>query len=138
MTSGCLVGMLLAVAHPQFEKSAIESLNGAALLEWSGDTTGPYELETSQDAAFDDVRVVYRGREPSAFVSGLLDGEHYYRVRASTEHSVGPWSTPATVSVRHHQASSVWPLFGLGACTFVLTVAFIAGFARREGSASDV
>jgi hypothetical protein len=75
----------------------------------------------------------YRGPDSSSFISGLEDGDHYFRVRARDEDSKnwGPWSDPVTVPVRHHSLTLAWWLFGLGAGIFGATVAFLVANTRR-------
>jgi hypothetical protein len=106
---------------PAFDGAAHRvSENGVAFLEWQATGAEQYEVESSDNVEFARPETVYRGTFTSAHVSGLLEGTHYFRVRAGGE-DVSDWSSTAVVVVEHHPWELVWPLFGLGAAVFAAT-----------------
>ncbi len=107
-----------ALASPSFDEPApIVSHDGTARVQWSGGP-GDYELRL-QDG--ERARLVYRGRMPSAHVSGLPNGEYQLEVRARDGDVWGPWSSAKAVTVSHHAMSLVLALMSLGLVTFVAT-----------------
>lgn len=119
-----------APSTPAFEDpEPFVSNDGSIQLTWSGEL-GDYEVElTTADGT---ARVVYRGRMPSAHLSGQLEGDYALRVRAHDEHGASPWSEPKVLSVRHHPLPFVYTLMGLGLLTFVGTAGVVLSSSRRR------
>jgi len=111
-----------------------EVREGYISLSWeAGEGHTVYELQSVCSGAFSDTVSRYQGPDTTSFISGLEDGDHYFRVRARHTESEnwGPWSDPIIVPVRHHSMTLAWWLFGLGAGIFGMTVAFVIANARR-------
>lgn len=91
----------------------------------------------------DDV-VVYRGSLPMAFVSGLPDGEHRFRVEAlDAQGNVFARSEePARVIVEHWSLFQAMLLFAIGLIVFLVLVAVIVhGTLRKQwpvGAAAEM
>jgi len=121
------LGAAPAAAAPAFDDPApTESHDGTLQLTWAGEPSD-YEVELREG---DDTRVIYRGRLPSAHVSGLPDGHYALRVREHEAEGWSAWSEPKPVEVRHHPMSLVWTLVGLGAVVFTATAAVVLYSAR--------
>jgi hypothetical protein len=114
---------------PSFDQPELSSQNGSAVLEWAGEADR-YEVQHARAFDFSDAEVIYVGSIPSAHVSGLRDGEHLFRVRAS---GATTWSDPAVLRVEHHSMLLVWPLMALGAGVFLATAGFVARHASARG-----
>lgn len=117
---------------PAFDDMALHtSHDGSIQLSWPG-PLGDYEVElhevTSHGAR---ERVVYRGRMPSAHLSGLLEGNYAVRVRARVGEAWSPWSSAKSIHVRHHPLPMVYTLMGLGLLTFVGTAVIVLREWRR-------
>ena len=85
-----------------------------------------FELQQSHEASFETSRTLYKGSDLASFVSGLPDGDYYYRVRTFEESgSIGEWSETLYLKVRHQSLSLAFTLFGLGAIVFISTVVLI-------------
>lgn len=116
-------------AYPRFDQAApvlkmagkTVSNNGHVKLQWKVTRQGQaVEVQQASDQNFESARTVYRGLEEGTFISGLPDGNYYYRVR----HIGGAWSDAVLLTVKHHSLRSALVLFALGAIVFALT-AFI-------------
>lgn len=99
------------------------SHDGVAQLSWPGEL-GDYEVRVNE-------RVVYRGRMPSAHLSGMREGDYEARVRARDDDGWSPWSEAKLVQVRHHPLSLVYALMGLGLLTFAGTAVVVLRSSRR-------
>lgn len=124
----------LASATPQLQASPPLSTDGVTQLSW--DLKGsPVELQRATTPTFDDAIVVYRGTDSASLRSGLVDDDYYYRLRAlAADGSVGPWSAPLQVQVRHHELGRAWGVFALGGVVFFATLGTILAGTRREES----
>lgn len=79
-----------------------------------------FELQESTHPDFSDARLVYTGSDQASFLSGLIDGTYYYRLRRLNKGHFGPWSEPITIQVKHHSLPLALLLFGVG---FIVVVA---------------
>lgn len=153
LRGGAVVGLALAWAGPSaaapptpaFEDPAPHtSYDGSLQLEWPGEL-GDYEVQlrpgpntepnphpdSHDDPSIVVTRVVYRGRMPSAHLSGLLEGDYLVRVRAHDDSGASSWSPDKEILVRHHPLPLVYALMGLGLLTFVGTAAVVLRSSRR-------
>ena len=85
----------------------------------------------------DSGRTVYEGRIPQAFVSGLGDGTHRFRVVSLDERGEvlreGPQAV--TLTVEHWSLWLTWTLFGVGAAVMVALVAVLVIGSREQRKA---
>jgi len=112
-----------------------EIREGYLPLSWSaGEGNTIYHLQSDSSDAFSCPVSRYSGPNTTSFISGLAEGDYFFRVRARSDLSStwGPWSQTLIVPVRHHSMTTAWWLFGLGAGIFGLTVLFIAVNANRS------
>lgn len=118
---------------PTFVNNPIEqTTSGYVKLSWkvptvlSSTSTWVFELQKSNDPNFNSPIQLYQGTDGATFLSGLPDGNYYYRVRTSiagVAHS--DWSSTISVQVKHHSLSLALWLFGLGATVFLVTVGIV-------------
>lgn len=85
------------------------------------------ELQQAREPAFETAQTIYAGPDLASFVSGLPNGEFYFRVRARSENGAGAgaWSQPVLLNVQHHSLQLAFTLFGLGAVVFLATLALV-------------
>ena len=129
---------------PVFENSAEElTESGYVKLSWRW---GPpqsepgqfeFELQRSQDSQFETATTLYRGPDFATFLSGLENGNYYFRVRGITANLAkgegkSEWSAPVLIRVNHHSLSLALILFGIGAVLFLLTVAIVIHGTRKS------
>lgn len=123
---------------PQFE-NPLENFteSGYVKLSWewpSGHEDGSkheFELQQAQDDQFSTFKTIYQGQDFATFLSGLRNGNYYYRVRVKEGSDMSDWSKPILVEVKHHSLSLAFALFGLGALVFLLTVGIIVQGNRK-------
>lgn len=94
-------------------------------------STHEFELQQAQDDRFSSNTPIYQGQDFATFLSGLRNGDYYYRVRVKQGSDWSDWSKPVRVEVRHHSLSLAFTLFGLGALVFLLTVGIIVQGNRK-------
>lgn len=111
---------------------------GHVTLHWSysGDIPSPkFTLERATQQSFEDALVQYQGQNKGIFISGLPDGEFFFRIRV-LEPNPSPWSAPITVQVKHHSLTLAFILFLIGAVVVSATVALIVHGYRNAGVAT--
>lgn len=110
------------------------SREGYYSLRWhdasARDSSGFYELERASTASFEGAKAVYRGRDTAVFVSGLVDGSYFYRVRTAVQGRHGPWSAPFILTVKHGPIAVAWLLFAIGAVIFLAIIAVVINGSR--------
>jgi hypothetical protein len=135
-----LIPVLLLIAHTVSaatianvpESGVLESEEGKAVIEWSPTEASPpsdleYQLQQSTRVDFGDAKTLYEGPDLGTVVTGLAEGDYFYRVREILgPGSAGEWSAPLTVRVVYPGRGFVSLLMGLGLVVFIATVAAIA------------
>jgi len=124
---------------PGSEHLLIESEEGKAVLQWAPSTgaAGPdleFVLQQSRDAAFSDPKKLYEGPDLGTVVTGLAEGDYFFRVREAMDSTPATkdWSETLTVRVKYPERRSVVLLMALGLVVFVGTVAAIVIGHRRS------
>lgn len=131
LMSGWLLGATGAADFTGFESRRIESDEGKATLRWkSAEPEAPgdhrFELAYSRSADFADSQTRYTGPDTSTAVTGLTEGEHFYRVReVFADERTGEWSAPLVVAVKYPAKRAVAILMGLGMFVLLATVATV-------------
>jgi hypothetical protein len=118
---------------PQFQEPLeIENNAGQIKLIWKiadsllAAQTHSFELQQSHDSSFAKKRTLYKGSDLASFISGLKNGDYYFRVRAANEDMPeGQWSETLHLKVKHQSLGLAFTLFGLGAFVFISTVILI-------------
>ena len=86
-----------------------------------------FKIIQSRDPSFENFKVKYEGPDLATFVSGLTDGEYYYRVRAISSKSGhrSAWSETLSVTVEHHSLKLAFTLMVIGAAVFIATTSLV-------------
>lgn len=118
-----------ALASPQINSDTKLSTAGYFQLRWQDSASQSFQLQQASNAAFRDAATLYRGPDQATVISGLPDGDYFYRIRGDEQQ----WSEPLKVSVKHHSLGKALGFFGLGASMFlVMLVLLIKGARRKE------
>ena len=117
---------------------------GSVRLSWRADGPAPpepleFELQQAPTSGFASSIVRYQGHQRATVLTGMLDGEYWFRFRARVPghtNKYGPWSKPARFTVKHHSTTTAATLFGLGAVVFTATALFLWSEDRRQRHAT--
>ena len=91
-----------------------------------------FALEQAPTERFARAEERYRGPDRGSFVSGLPEGDTWFRVRAIDEEGrAGAWSAPMRIEVAYPSPTLVARLFALGAAVLGCTVLAVALGHRR-------
>jgi len=108
-------------------------------LSWQPGTVGAsnknssYELQQSVDKSFKIIKSLYIGPDHASVISGMSNGQYFYRVRkVYVDRSSSAWSNAVMVSVQHHSLYKAWAFFFAGAVVFLFTLFFIVFASKRE------
>lgn len=118
----------------------VESVDGTVTLSWPEPTEGrEVELQQSSTENFTDPLERYRGGDAGSVVTGLAEGEHYFRVRAVNANGVASaWSEPVQVEVTFMDRSRLFLLLSLGGLVVAMTICtIIAGYVSHRGRAIE-
>lgn len=100
----------------------LENDNGYFQLEWSADSISSVILQQSTTPEFEKTKDIYEGIDRATFISGLANGDYYYRVK---EINADQWSPTFHVTVAHQSLTLAYSLFTVGAIVFLLTVGLV-------------
>lgn len=96
-----------------------------------------YQLQESMTQDFSNVKTIYQGIDNARVISGLANGNYFYRVRelSATESGEVEWSKAVNVTVQHHNLTRAMSFFFLGLLVFLATlVAIISGSKNSSSS----
>lgn len=113
-----IFGSALQAAEFRAEKNQIDSNDGHLKLEWDAPDNIKVEVQKSESKDFENPTVIYKGIDRASFISGLENGDHFFRVKEEG----GSWSSTLTIHVKHQSLQLAFTLFTLGAVVFILTV----------------
>ncbi len=129
MLAGCFLSGSPAYASPRISSDTKLSTAGYFQLSWHDQSGASFQLQQSRTGDFRDAVTLYRGPDRATVISGLPNGDYFYRV-ANAEHE---WSHTLKVTVEHHTLGKALGFFGLGASMFVVMLTLlIKGAARKE------
>ena len=115
------------LAAPLFTTEAdILSNTGYTQLDWEKKDDSAIEVQQATNPQFGDAQTIYQGNNTSLFLSGLKNGEYFYRLRTED----GTFSEPISVEVKHDSIQQAWLLFSLGAVVFGSIVVVIVNGER--------
>lgn len=134
---GILLSHSVGADVPEFIGGyAAESNEGYHTIQWShvlsNASDGIYELQRATVPSFTDAMTIYTGRETQAFVSGLLDGSYYYRVRTVGDGSQSQWSVAFVLTIQHYGLVMAWSLFAIGALIFLAIITVLVVGVRKS------
>jgi len=131
---------------PRLEVDSVGTTEGHVQLVWdrAPEEGLEYELQEAGSEDFGDALVRYRGPQMRSFVSGLLEGTWYFRLRSREPGGDwSAWSEPVEVVIEPHDLNLAWTLFGVGAflVTSIVGFLFVADWrvraSEREPSGGD-
>lgn len=123
---------------PQFTvPSTLVTASGSVSLKWQVPAVLPsdhFELEQAVQENFFSPEAVYSGPDRGTYLSGLPDGDYYYRVRVvnTQEEKPSQWSPSVHRSVQHPSLEFTFTMLGVGATVFLSTIGVIVQGARKE------
>ncbi len=136
-----VVSMLLIVVIMSINKSFAaevdfvgdltqETTTGYSLLKWklhenATEMQKQFVLQQSNSPQFNNAKTIYKGPDMASFVSGLPNGDYFYRVGINKDGGVTNWSKGLHLEVKHHSRNLAMLLFFLGTIIFISTVAVI-------------
>jgi hypothetical protein len=124
----------VALAAPTLELDG-DSQAGHVTVSWAareGADASEFQVQEATSNAFQDARDIYRGQHTASVISGLRNGDFYFRARAKTGAGWSDWSEPAKFHVEHPSLRIAFGLFGLGALVFGATTWVIVRGARSS------
>lgn len=129
---------------PLFENDSTNyTSSGSIKLTWRSQSSDPsdanveFELQRATDRSFTDAHTYYRGPDLATYISGLANGNYYYRIREIRgAQPFSAWSVPVEVIVEHHTLNLAFTLFGIGAVVFLLTLIVVLRGASRPAVAA--
>ncbi|MCB0837368.1 MAG: hypothetical protein KDD99_11940 [Bacteroidetes bacterium] len=133
-------GIADEMPQPFFDNAAeITTRSGYQRLSWGVDGMAQmseppkFELQQSLSPQFASSAHIYSGADRATFLSGLKDGDYYYRVRVidPQNNTMGPWSESISIKVRHHSLTLAFTLFAIGAVILLFTVLIVVKGVRN-------
>ena len=109
------------LAQPELSASDEVSRTGYFQLKWKSGEEGEFVLQQDTTSLFSSPKTLYNGSDTARTISGLLNGDYYYRVRTAE----GEWSEPLMVTVEHYKLSTAFIFLGLGAMVFLATAILV-------------
>lgn len=120
------------------EEATVEQALPYVTLSWEipgDDQPQPdvlFELQVAPSNGFLEPRAVYRGPDAASVISGLAEGEYFYRVRSFFEEGESSaWSEPLQLIIQYDSLAKAFLLFGIGGIVTVATVALVVIGDRR-------
>ncbi|MBB36139.1 MAG: hypothetical protein CME88_15780 [Hirschia sp.] len=113
---------------PSFKTEDLQSIDAGYLqLQWEAEEGADITLQRSRNADFSDPVTVYQGKGRALFVSGLAEGDVYFRLEDSAANA----SDILTIKVRHQSLKRALYLMLLGGLTTLATIFVIIKGARN-------
>ncbi|MAS91802.1 MAG: hypothetical protein CMO55_01295 [Verrucomicrobiales bacterium] len=108
----------------------LTSADGVLSLSWESAGDGViYELEQSVDDSFTNPTMRYSGPDVGSYLTGLAEGDYFFRVRAKG----GEWSEPLRAKVTFIDRRVLWILLVSGFVVVAATVGTIlTGWRKTE------
>ena len=126
------------VQAPRFTvPSSLVISSGSFPLKWTSPGSflpDRFILQQGTERDFSSAQTIYSGPDRGTYISGLPDGEFYFRVRAVTaEGSTKPahWSSTIHRTVKHPSLVFALSLMSVGATVFLSTIVMIALGVRK-------
>lgn len=109
--------------------------NGVVTLQWEA-SGKEVEVQRSVTPDFQKPRLVYRGTQTASVVTGLREGEYYFRIRDAEE---AEWSPALAVRVEYISRTKLFVLLSLGGVVVMGTIgAIFSGYrSNRTGGGEE-
>jgi len=111
--------------HDNLSNSVIS--DGAITLEWNSE--GIIVLEHARSKEFAKPWLRYRGDDQSSVLTGLAEGEHFFRIKEEGEET--SWSKVLPVQVEFVDLTLMYFLLAVGSAVSLLTVGAIIYGSRK-------
>ena len=106
------------------------STEGYFVLSWQSDTASPLYLQQALTENFTDVKTFLLTATGSITLTGLTDGEYFYRIDSGPEQS-----NVISIVVAHHSLGKAFTFFFLGLALFsILLVTILLGHKKEKSS----
>lgn len=121
-----------AVSCPSLSLSSNFSSDGVVNLSWVSDDFSEseqteYLIQMSRGADFSKYAVYYQGPQMKSVLTGLEDGEYFFRAHCGSQSGEGEfWSDPVQLTVKHHELHYALTFFVLGLLIFIALIVVIA------------
>jgi hypothetical protein len=123
----------LANTSISLQSSTQQSTDGVVRLSWEVSEATRVHIQQSNDADFRQPRTLYRGKDTATTITGLPDGDYFFRISDASEGaSTANWSEPVRLQVRHHSLSRAFGFFTIGVVVFLGTLALVVNGSRRQ------
>lgn len=123
------------------DSSTYVATEGKVALVWAVDGDSEptrFELQQSDENDFTVLKTRYQGLDRGTYISGLSEGDYFFRVRVlGEEGEAGAWSETMEVQVRYVSHTLVFWLMSIGALVFLATVYTVIKGHFREVKKSD-
>ena len=111
--------------HDNLSNSVIS--DGAITLEWNSE--GIIVLEHARSKEFAKPWLRYRGDDQSSVLTGLAEGEHFFRIKEEGEET--SWSKVLPIQVEFVDLTLMYFLLAVGGAVSLLTVGAIIHGSRK-------
>ena len=111
--------------HDNLSNSVIS--DGAITLEWNSE--GIIVLEHARSKEFAKPWLRYRGDDQSSVLTGLAEGEHFFRIKEEGEET--SWSKVLPIQVEFVDLTLMYFLLAVGGAVSLLTVGAIIQGSRK-------
>lgn len=125
---------------PSFNGSLqLDNNSGYVTLEWQTqkrDLPVKFKIQNSQSSKFPNQKTLEKiTPNTQIFVSGLRDGNYYFRISEKSEKDStwSPWSEVLEVKVKHPSKNLALSLFAIGAFCFLAIVTFLGKVCCKRG-----
>ncbi|MEJ2061430.1 MAG: hypothetical protein P8Y64_13250 [Gammaproteobacteria bacterium] len=125
---------------PRLIASTTEATAGYFKLSWRPEKPQDedFVLQKSATPDFQDAHTIYNGPDTARFISGLKNGDYYFRIQAVAKNSPpSAWSKPVHIEVNHHSLERAFAFFGVGGTVFFATLGTILIGTRRSAREQD-
>jgi hypothetical protein len=110
------------------------SSDGTATLSWETGQQKSVLIQAGRDPSFTQATTLYRGSDSASVITGLVDGDYFYRGREEyADGRIAPWSETISLHVKHHSLARAGGFFLLGSIVFLATTLLIVFGAKRGG-----
>lgn len=111
--------------------------SGSFAIRWSSAQPAAFdqfELQQSRNRDFSEARLIYSGPDRASYVSGLPNGDFYYRVRGvNTQFNrKSRWASPIRRIVQHPSLEFAVSMWGVGALVFLSTLGVVLSGAKNR------
>jgi hypothetical protein len=110
--------------------------SGSFAIRWSSGQLAAFdqfELQQGRNRDFSEARLIYSGPDRASYLSGLPNGDFYYRVRGvdTRLNRKSRWASPIHRIVRHPSLEFAVSMLSVGGLVFLSTIGIVVSGARK-------